>query len=452
MKITRFEHAERFRVVNRTLQVLLFGAACLMAFFLGWKSLPIVDITTDGRYSLTPETTAYLRTLAQPVEIIGSLGLGEETTLGGERLHELQNLTNRYAAITPKLTVRWVDGFRAQSEFGFKDPYRILVRSGEKSVWILPAELYLPQDDVFLGERALTSALWRLANPTQRSVVVITSKDRWQAEGSWGFKRLAEFFATHNVVAQQIEPADLNNPLPRADAYLLLGHSHEVSQEGLAALQRLLNDRSANVLVGIDELANDAMVRFLYFNGLNWRAQRIEETDAKEKTPGGEMILHSLEPHAITDPLIKGGQTVLARGQWWALEGRKSLIDMTVSPLIKSSPTSRGEGTGEKGPFVLMCAVEKRNSDGTASRLIVSGSSHWLSNAYLSYRGNQTLVETTTDWLCGSGNLLSIPPRTRQARQLGLNTAQLWQMGGWIFACSLVLFGAGMIRWIARPK
>ncbi len=452
MKITRFEKAEKFRVVNRTLQVLFFASACLMAFFLGWKSLPVIDITNDGRYSLTPETTAYLRTLDQPIEIIGSLSLGEEGSLGSDRLHELQNLTARYAAITPKLNLKWIDGFRAQSEYGFKNPYQILIRRGDRSVWILPEDLYLPQDDVFLGERALTSALWRLANPTQRSVAVVTTKERWEAEGSWGFKRLSDFFASRNINAKQVEAESLDNALPVADAIFVLGGSNELTTEALANLQRAVNDHTTNVLLGIDELATDPLVRFLYFNGLIWKAMRVEEKDAHDKTPTGETLVRNIEDHPITEALRKGEQMILSKGRWWALESRKSLIDTVSWPLLRSSTNSTGEGSAEKGPFVLMFALEKKTPDGTATRLVVAGSSNWLSNAYLSYRGNQTLLESTTEWLCGGGNLMSIPPRTRQARQLGLNSVQLWRMGGWVFACSLVLFGAGIIRWITRPK
>jgi hypothetical protein len=464
MRITRFEKAEKFRFFNRSLQVIFFATACFMALFLGWRSLPMIDITREGRYSLTPETIAYLRTLQQPVEIIGSLSLGEEGAgtnsgaLGGDRLHELQNLTNRYAAVSSKVEVKWVDGFRAQAEYGFKNPYRILVRSadsknGESNIWITPEELYLAQDDVFLGERALTSALWRLANPAKRTMIAIVARDRWEAEGPWGFKRLEEFLTAHNATVKQMEPAEISkSSVLEADAIFVLGNSDALTTEGLATLQRTINDHKGNIFFAVDEIASDPLVRFLYFNGIDWPAQRVEEREERDKTPTGEILIRDFDEHPVTEALRRDEQAILSRGHWWALKPRETMVEVSAWPLFKSSPMSVAEGTDTKGPFILMMAIEHKTTDEVPSRLLVAGSSDFLANAYLTYRGNQTFLGSSLDWLLGNSNLLSIPPRSRQIRQLGLNTLQLWHMGGWILGCCLVLLGIGMLRMATKPR
>lgn len=452
MRIKRFEKAVGFRVFNRMAQVILFAAACLMIFFLAWKRFGVVDITREGRYSLTPETVAYLRALPQEVEVIGSLALGEDGSLGRDRLHELQNLTARYASVSQKLKVKWVDGYRAQTEYGFKSPYRILLRNGDRQEWVSPEELYLPQEDVFLGERALTSGLWRLENPTKRSVVAIVSRERWAADGAWGFKRLEEFLGVHNVEVKVVEPSEVAGEVLQADVVFVLGGSDALTTEALANLQRTINDHKGNVFIAIDELADEALVRFLYFNGLNWPSVRVEETDPRQKTPMGEMLIRDFEEHIITQGLRRNEQAVLSRGHWWALESRPAMVDVTAWPLFKSSVQSKAEGGTQRGPFLLMVALERKSNDATPARLLVAGSSDWLSNAYLSYRGNQTLLESSFDWVLGNNNLLSIPPRVRQARQLGLNSGQLWRMGGWILSGCLVLLAVGIVRWGTRPR
>ena len=452
MRIVRFEKAQRFRVFNRTLQGFLFTSACLMAFFLSWKYLPSIDITGDGRFSLTPETTAYLRTLDKEVEIVGSLSLGEEGALGSARLHEVKSLTARYALASKKLKVKWIDGFRAQAEYGFKNPYRMLVRCGERTTWITPEELYLPNEDVFLGERALTSALWRLLSPTERQVIVVTPKERWEAEGAWGLRRLSEFFTARNTAVRQMEPGDLAGEIPQADAVFILGASDKWSTEALANLQRMVNDHKNNLFVALDETPNDPMERFLYFNGLNWSPVRVEERDMKEKTPSGEVLSRNFGEHTITESLRRNQLSILSHGRWWGLEMRPSMLDVNSVALLKSSPKSTVAGSEQKGPFNLMLAVERKTAEGNSTRMIVSGSSDWLSNSYLSYRGNQAMLEAASEWVMGSNNLLSIPSRTRQIRQLGLNSVQLWRLGGWIFSCSLVLFGLAVIRWATRPR
>lgn len=452
MRITQFEKAQKFRTVNRTLQGVLFCTACVLIFFLAWKRLPMIDITTDGRYSLTPETSSYLRALNKDIEIIGSLSLGEEGSLGAERLRELQSLTARYASLSQRLKVKWIDGFRAQSEFGFKNPQRLLVRSNDHSTWVTPDELYTLKDDSFTGELAITSALWRIINPTERQVIIVASKERLESEGAWGFKRLSELFAARNTAVELLEPAELTGQKSlQADAIFVLG-GNWTNEGGLAVLQRAINDHRANVFIGLDEAPGEDMVRFLYFNGLNWPAMRVSEKDTKQKTAAGEILLKNFVNHPATDSVIKNAQMMLSRGYWWALEPRSGLIDLNAAPLLKSSASSGNEDNTLPGPFVLIVAIEKKAADGVAARMIVSGGSDWLSNAYLSYRGNQSFWESSTDWLTGGNNLLSIPPRMRQARQLGLSGVQLWQMGAWMTGCCLVLLGAGIIRWIVRPR
>lgn len=481
MKIKRFEAATRFHFFNRTAQVLLFAAACFMGFLLAWKRLPSFDLTTNGRYSLTPETISYLHTLPQEVEIIGSMSLGEETSLGRERLHELQGLTQRYASITPKLHVKWIDGFRAQAEFGFKNPYQILLKSGSRSVWITPDELYVPRDDMFLGERALTSGLWKVSNTSAHRVTVLVNKERWDADGAWGFKRLAEFFASQNTAVRLIEASELSSDDSTSDALFVLDGAEKLDTDAFAALQRRINDHRGSVFLAVEEAATESLTRFLYFNGVIWPGERVDETDNHEKTPRGELLIRHFEDHPATQQILKNDQMVLSGGHWWAMQPRKPMVDVSFVPLVLSSSTSIVEGLEKnvdgknpqrKGPFVMMSLLERKtkaaaaNSSSTAnsgsvasvssldvaSRVVLCGGVDWLSNAYLSYRGNQTLLTGVFDWMVGSGELVSIPGRARQSRQLGLNSVQLWKMGVGVFSCALVLMGLGVIRWISRPK
>ncbi len=453
MRIVRFEKAERFRALNRMAQIVLFATACLMTFLLSWKRLPVLDITKEGRYSLTPETTAYLRALPKEVEIVGSWALGEESSLGVGRLRELQNLTMAYAAMSPRLKVQWVDAFRAQAEFGFKNPYRILLRSADAQVWVSPEELYFTQDEIFLGERALTSALWRLLHPARPKVVIVTASERYNADGSWGFRLLGEFLSAHNAEVSYLSPDEVSRGIPACEAIFVLGGGESLSTEALSVLQRLLNDRKCNLLMAFDEAASEPLVRFLYYNGVVWSGLRVEENEILQKTPLGEALVRDFAPHPVTTALIRDERMVLSRGRFWALEARgATLLDATVKGLLQSSAKSSASEDARVGPFMLMMAVEKKSAQEAASRLLVCGSSDFLANAYLSYRGNQVLMEGIFNWLVNENKLLSIPPRTRAAHQLGMTSVQLWRLGAAILGCSLVLLVIGGLKWMLRPR
>jgi hypothetical protein len=166
----------------------------------------------------------------------------------------------------------------------------------------------------------------------------------------------------------------------------------------------------------------------------------------------GEMLIRDFQEHPLTQLLRQNEAAILSRGNWWDLKPREALVDVSAWPICESSAKSVAVGGTQKGPFVLITALERKSSDGTPARLLVCGSSDYLANAYLTYHGNQTLLESSLDWLMGNKNLLSIPPRARQARQLGITSSQLWRMGGGMLGCALVLLGIGVVRWITKPR
>jgi len=150
----------------------------------------------------------------------------------------------------------------------------------------------------------------------------------------------------------------------------------------------------------------------------------------------------------VVATLKQARQTLLSRGDWWALSPRPGAIDRQIEPIL-SLTAQLQEGLK---PVTVALSFRKNNQEQSAQKGVVFGASDFLSNAYLNYGGNQALLDASIDWLLGRVSFQSIPVRVQESRQLSLTIVQLWKFGGVVAACCLVLAAMGVIRLLTRPR
>lgn len=446
MKIKQFQQAVRFYFFNRLVQTILFVSAALLTFWISWDRLPVWDVSSSAKYSLTPETVSYLQNLPTEIEIIGSLALGESSSLGERRFNQIESLIRRYERVTDKLKVRWVDGFRAQSEYGFESPYEILIRGANSSERITAGELWVQNDtsESFGGERTLTSAIWRVANPQKTRVLIHSTQQRLFEPGQSSFSSLIERLTQQGL--EVVRSSDGLGNLRHIDLLMVLGGLETIGGSDLASIQRYLNDSSGSLMIALDQKPTEQVARFLYFNGVELGAYRIEQTQPKDRTAFGESLIRSFGESPVATVAKQNGSFLLSRGQWWVLKARAGAIDRQVLPIATIVDPNTQQ------PSTIALSLQKSRDDQILQKGVVFGSSDFLSNAYLTHGGNQAILEGTLDWLLERVSFQTIPLRTLQTRQVSLTIPQLWKVGAVVIVCTLVLAGLAVVRILMRPR
>jgi hypothetical protein len=443
MRFVRFEIANRFCLLNRAAQLILLVGACLMGVWLAQRYLPVVDISSNGRHSLTPETVAYVETLPNPVEIVASLALGDRGSLGQTRVRALAELLDNYAQIGGKVSVRWVDGYRAQTEFGFADPYRLEVRSSRAVEWLLPEDLWErdASSERFMGEKAITSAMAKVSSATQRRILLYADPAKLSDSSALGLSEALEWLKSN---ATEVDTVDsLPERISGYSLVCLFGSASELTPANLAGLQRAVNEEGMGVWVDLDNRPEQALERFLYYNAVSLSEGRVTIPETAARTPGGDLILEGWGNVPFAERLGQQHQRVLSRGYWWGLIPRSDGLDSEISSILKLSDDS---------PALALAVRRSSATTSIPARLVVFGSLDWLENDALQFPGNRALAQGCYDWLSHTSILSSIPPRQTELRQLALGREELWKIGLAFSGCVLVPVLVGIVRFITKPR
>jgi ABC-type uncharacterized transport system involved in gliding motility auxiliary subunit len=103
------------------------------------------------------------------------------------------------------------------------------------------------------------------------------------------------------------------------------------------------------------------------------------------------------------------------------------------------------------GPITVVAALE-REVNGKKQRVVVTGSSSFLSNSYLGNVSNLDLGVNVLNWLSTDEGLIAVQPRARMDSELKLTLTDMGVMlVGFLFVLpALFLFAGGMIWWRRR--
>lgn len=173
-RFNEFRYARRFRLANRTVQIVL--GLCLIASlnFLAAKYFGRIDLTQSGTYTLAPESKAYIRELEEPVEIIVTIPKDPDIPELVQIHQHLEKLFREYEATgmidgEAHILVEYVDIYRQRkraqeiaTKYSLTQENIILVAKGDRKREIRQGDLYEVEGDQiigFRGEKTITSAI-----------------------------------------------------------------------------------------------------------------------------------------------------------------------------------------------------------------------------------------------------------------------------------------------------
>jgi ABC-type uncharacterized transport system involved in gliding motility auxiliary subunit len=130
----------------------------------------------------------------------------------------------------------------------------------------------------------------------------------------------------------------------------------------------------------------------------------------------------------------------------------QKLFDSSTTSLATSNLSSPSvkvdDPKNKKGPLTMAAAgtynTGKENSQG---RFVVTGSSTWAANRFISFNGNDDLASNAVNWLSSDEDLISIRPKAPEDRHITMTTGQLsWvrAVSQFVLPFAVVIVGVGV--------
>lgn len=472
-KLDNFRQARAAKRINRGLQILLALLLTVQLNYLASRHFWREDITAGHRYSLSPETLAYIQQIREPVTIIlasdpeQGAQSSQEADARRKIFNDVSQLLREYEYAGReggRINVEYVDIFRNSSKteelvrrYGLRpdDNNAIVVICGDRYRELDPTnDLYVVREEepIFVGEAALTSALLDVTR-TDQSKIYFTSGHGEMALDSVSPQRgLSGLSAFLKRRSHAVEPLDLTRvrTVPEDASLIVIAGPQTpflpIEQEKLRQYMNLHNGR---LLVLLDPGRKNGLDDLMYDWGILSDDMLVIEPSEDFLASQGNMLVGHYANSPVTEYLRQNQLRVLFGPTRPVREDPGAPRDdrRRLQEVLATSPNSWAERNYRTPPYAydklsdlpppISLAVTAERQEGndlginlSGGRMVVFGNSNWVANQML-VQSNQVLFFSTLNWLLNQQNLVNIPPRITETQQLvisqqGLRTVVLW--------------------------
>lgn len=438
-----------------TLYILIVAGALGLANWLANRHNKSVDTTSNKRFSLSDQTEKVVKGLNDDVKITYW-----DRTDGFQRA---KDLLDRYDNLSAKLSVDYVDPAKKPQEAraaGIRQEGSIFVQVGSKR-----------EEAKSLTEEEVTGALIRGLKGGERSLCAVqgSGEHSFDETGREGYSRLKEILESNNYKTRTISL--LEKPEVPNDCTVLMvgGPRFDYVQPVVDAIKKYVEGGGRALLMVDPPLqvgkepysSNQALLAVLDSWGITANKDLVLDTSGVGQLFGfsaAVVLVSTYESHPIVREM-RGVATAFPLAR--SLDGKnaeKTTVDKLFSTSENSVSTTNlssaeiDASKGNKGPFTLgVAATYNTGQENQQGRVVVTGSSSWVTNSIVGFNGNRDLVLNMMNWLSSDEDLISIRPKDPANTPLNLNRRQM-QM---IFYTSVLLMplaviAAGVSVWWKR--
>ncbi|HUI57698.1 MAG TPA: GldG family protein [Bryobacteraceae bacterium] len=425
------------------------------------------DATANKQFSLSDQTIKVVKELKRDIHATYFGDTASFGAVGGAR-----DLLDRYAALSPKFHVAYIDPERKPAQakaVGFRSDSPVLIDSGVRK-----------EGAKSLSEEEITAAIIRSLKSGARNVCMLNAANEHSIDetGSGGYSILKQLVERDNYTVKTI---DLKPPAPDASKPLAVGQTPaaaavEIPKDctvlvvggpqldytpAVVNAIKAYEEGGGRVLIMLDNILrigrseaaaeNPELTKLLADWGVTVNKDLVLDLSGVGQLfglPPEVPVLLSYDSHPITQPLtrvptafplvrsldIKSGDKTSVSKLFGTTEESVAVTGIGPNGAIDTKK-------GKKGPLTL--AAAGTYSGATQGRFIVVGTSLWAQNSILGSRslGNRDLFANMINWLSSDEDLISIRPKIPEDRPLNLTTQKLTS----IFWLSFVIFPLGVV-------
>jgi ABC-type uncharacterized transport system involved in gliding motility auxiliary subunit len=435
------------------------------------------DSTANKQFSLSDQTVKAVKGLTKNVSLTY---FGETTSFPQAR-----DLLGRYAALSPKLKVDYVDPVKKPQlarAAGVRQEGTIVADNGERK-----------EDAKSLTEEEVTGALIRSVKGGERNACFLSGSGEHALDDTSGagFSSLKDGLEHNNYKTRSVnlgQPAaplgagaapvigqvqQANVKIPKDCTVVVSGGPKLAYSPAEAAAIKAYVEGGGSVLfmldtplrIGPQEGTEDPeAVKMLADWGVTMNNDLALDTSGIGQIFGlgpEVAMVTTYESQPIVRDFKEGVPTAVPLSRTLTVKGNtKVTVDKLMSTSENSFATSSVEGghvdpkKGVKGPLVLAAAgTYNTGKPGGNGRFVVFGSSQWAANNFLGSRqiANRDLALNTFNWLTSDEDLISIRPKETEDRRLDISGNRMSLIFWWsVVLLPLAVVGGGLMVWWRR--
>ena len=479
-------------LIMSTLSVVVVLGVVGVVNYVALKNPKQIDLTREGLYTLSEQTTGLLARLKDEVKIYAFFAPSDPSYA------QVKETLGRYQAAGQKLSFEMVD---PQARVDLIEKFSITDRGPRLVVTARGQDARAKEP----AEEELTNAIIKVAEQTSKTVYFLTGHGEANledAETAEGYKTLAETIRAEGYAVEPLsllkasdakagekvtidptatKPAAKKAP-PKGNEAVRTAGGLEVpanvsvlivaAPKGplfapeIAALEAYLKE-GGRLVVLLEPESDSGLATLLKQWKVELHKDMVVDTNPLNRLMGLGAAAPMVQPteaqqeHAIFKNLSAPGVFMTTRS---LVVANGALPGVEASALLESGASAWGEtnlvdGQAELneqqdfvGPVTVAVLATKpvaepeRRSD--EARLLVAGDADWLNNKYVRMQGNSDLFVNAVNWLAEEQQKIAIRPKTRNSSQLFLSGEQMGQIKFFsldILPVLLVALGLGIV-------
>ena len=410
-----------------------------------------VDVTSNKQYTLSDQTKKVTGNLKRDVTIY--------YFDRSDSYDRARDMLDRYKNLSSKIKVSYVDPEKkpdiARME-GARAMGDIVVDNGEKK-----------ETAKGLTEEELTGALVRASKSGARNACFVQGSGEHtitETEAA-GYSTLKDALEKNNYKTQTVSLIEKPEVPKTCNILLIGGPKNDYLQPAIDAVKTYVNG-GGRVIFNFDpvlNLPNDSMgntpglAKLVSEWGFTPNADVIiDESSASRLFGQLSPVSGSYSQHPIVR-VMSDNATVFPLARSLEVKSpAEALVSSTADSYGLTNPRlpikQEDVSAGKKGPFVLAAAATI-GSGNNAGRVIVVGSSRWMSNNIMSAPiGNRDLALNMMNWLTSDEDLISIRPKEPEDRRLRVtgNAIRVLFLTSVIFLPLIVIVSGVSVWWKRR--
>lgn len=479
-----YKKARVFCRTNRIAQIVLSVAFVIALNFLAAHFFFRKDITHQNKYSLSPETLAYLRAIDEPIDVFVTFSPHSEDATAREVFEYINNLLREYSyaartASEDMIRVSYIDLYSQRkkaealaAKYNLKRQNSVLLVSGDRQYQILDTDLYEAENGQvigFKGEQELTSAILSVTQAKRPKIYFTKGHGEMspkEVSPVRGLSQLASFLKKRNFDVEILDLSLVGQIPEDADLVVVASPQTPFLPFEVNKLGNYLDEEQGTLVAFIDPARSHGLDELLFDWGIVSDDLVVVEIGKEFQDAGGDMIVRRFAEHPINQLLIDYRITLLA-GLSRPVRpdlGAPLSETLTVTPLMLSSDQSWGErdylvsrvplyekGKDLRGPVSLAVLAEKKPASHLgvslpAGRFLVFGNSDVIANQKFNLLGNEILVMDILNWALDRDSLLSIAPQPLDFYQISLSQRDLFKLFAFLLMlpCFVAIIGIVM--------
>jgi len=402
-----------------------------VANFLAQRHNKSVDTTSNKKFSLSEQTEKIVKNLKSDAKIVY---FDKQSSFP-----QAKDLLDRYDALSPRLTVDFVD----------PDKKPQVARANAVSRY---GTIYVDvngkrEEAKSLTEEEVSGAFIRALKGGKRTVCAVNGSGEHSLESTErnGYAQFKELLEKNNYQVQGISLIEKPEVPKECTIVVVGGPRFDYLPPAVGALKSFV-EGGGRALIMLDpplklgkETVSDnaALAAVLKEWGVTLNADLVLDTSGIGQLFGFSAavpLVASYESHAIVRDLREVTTAFPMTRSIDSTSGGKTTVEKLFSTSAKSYATASldkpeidiNPDKDKKGPFTLgVAGTYNTGKENLSGRFVVVGSSQWASNSILRFNGNPDLAMNMMNWLSSDEDLISIRPKEPENRPLNMSAAQM---------------------------